>query len=76
MSADVSGETVTISVERLRELEELAAKAIDSTKKKTARSLRSYYNHKEEISQRNKERYKRKKEAEAAAKKAAEAATA
>ena len=73
MSADISGDTITISMERFRELEALASKAIHVSKTKNEYSLRSYYNNKDDVNKRRRERYRLKKEAESA-KKTAETA--
>ena len=67
---DVSG-TVTISLERLKKLEELERKAETINKYYTANServMKHYEKNRDEINKRRRELYKAKKEAEAAAK--------
>lgn len=76
---DVSGATVTISLERLKELEMHEQKRMgffERMKKRdeehpeeaSKRSLKYYYKNQEAVKAKRRERYKLKKEAEAAAK--------
>ena len=70
MSADISGDTITISMERFREFEALAEIANKYTNKKNKYKREAYNKNKDEINAKRREQYKlKKKEAEVTAQK-------